>query len=93
MNDELLSNAIRKARTNAGLSQKSLAELLGISDKTISAYELSRAIPPLHTLKRIADITKKPISFFTSDSEKNDLSIIIGKLDIIIKEMKRLKHD
>jgi len=39
------------------MSQKQLAKKLGISDKTISAYETGRAIPPTPTLTKIAEIT------------------------------------
>ncbi len=52
---------IKVARINSGLSQKDLAEKLGVSDKTISAYETGRAIPPTHTLAKIADLTSVPI--------------------------------
>ena len=53
----LLFKNIKKARLLAGLSQEELAEKLGVSAKTISAYETGRAIPPSPTLIRIAEIT------------------------------------
>lgn len=53
---------IKKARQAAGLSQKELAKALGVSDKTISAYETGRAMPPSSTLAQIAKITDMSIS-------------------------------
>lgn len=53
---------IRKARVSSGLSQKELAKKLDVSNKTVSAYERGRAIPPAPTLAKIASITKTSVS-------------------------------
>lgn len=53
---------IKKARVSSGLSQKDLAEGLGVSDKTVSAYETGRAIPSATMVTKIADLTGSPIS-------------------------------
>jgi len=45
----------------ADMSQKELAKKLGVSDKTVSAYETGRAIPPTITLAKISKITKVSI--------------------------------
>lgn len=58
----ILFGNIKKARVTSGLSQKDLAKKLGVSDKTVSAYETGRAIPPTPTLAKIAEITKISIS-------------------------------
>lgn len=54
------SKNIKKARVSSGLSQRDLAKMLGVSDKTVSAYETRRAIPPTPVLAKIAEITKMP---------------------------------
>jgi len=59
-----VSKKLKRARQLANLSQDDLAKSLGVSNKTISAYESERAIPPLHTLKKIAEITNQPVNFF-----------------------------
>jgi len=82
-----MSRAIRQARQLAGFSQKQLAKKLGLSDKTISAYEKGRAIPPATTLKRIAEVTNKPINGFYRADDTVDLDLINRKLDILIKEL------
>lgn len=87
----MLSKTIKQARKNAGLSQYQLAHKLGVSDKTVSAYESSRAIPPLPTLKKIAEITCQPLALFLKEDKDNDLILIHEKLDIIIRELKKLQ--
>lgn len=87
-----LRKRIRKARVSAGLSQKQLAGELGISEKTISAYEKGRAIPPVPTLEKISNITVKPIQYFVKNGNKDILGEISGKLDIIIEELKKVNN-
>ena len=87
-----LGEKIKIARISAKLSQKQLANKLQLSEKTISAYEKERAIPPVPTLERIASITNQPIQFFMDNGKKDPLEEISSKLDIIIKELKSLKN-
>lgn len=86
-----LANSIQQARKTAGLSQKELGKKLSVSDKTISAYESSRAIPPVTTLKKIAEITCQPITFFFPEPEAKAIGTLDQKLDIILNEIKLIK--
>ncbi len=45
---------IKALRTEKGLSQQELAEILGISQKTISGYEVGVREPNIETLIKIA---------------------------------------
>ena len=46
MRDELvLRNHVKEARTNAGLSQSQLAEMVGVSRNTISSIETGQFCP------------------------------------------------
>lgn len=87
-----LGEKIKLARVNARLSQKDLAQKLKLSEKTISAYEKERAIPPVPTLNQIANITGQPIQFFIENGKKDKMEEISEKLDIIIKELKNLSQ-
>ncbi|HUV72300.1 MAG TPA: helix-turn-helix transcriptional regulator [Clostridia bacterium] len=89
--DLRLAHLLKQARKTASLSQKQLAQKLGVSDKTISAYESSRAIPPLPTLKKIAQITSQPLSFFLEEENNSEVALINEKLNIIIEEIKKIK--
>ena len=65
----LIFKNIKKARVYSGLSQKQLAKKLGVSDKTVSAYETGRAIPPTPTLAKLAEITNVALSEIISEQE------------------------
>ena len=49
-----------------------MADHLGISDKTISAYETGRAIPPSSTLAKIAELTNVSVSKIVGETENDD---------------------
>lgn len=50
-----VGNQIRKYRTEKGLSQKAMAELVGIPYSTYSNYENNNREPSIEQLKKIAD--------------------------------------
>lgn len=88
----ILAKVINRARKLAKLSQKELGNKLSISDKTISAYESGRAIPPVPTLQKIAEITNQPIDMFFQSDEKNEVNLTNLKLDIILEELNKIKE-
>lgn len=58
---------LKAARVNAGLTQKQVAEMLGISKNTIINYEKYRTTPDVETSKTLAAIyglTVDDIIFF-----------------------------
>lgn len=85
-----LAERIKQARESAHISQKELGDSIGVSDKSISSYEKSRSTPPISKLKKIAQITNKPLLFFT---EEKTLKIdIVSKLNIIEKELQEIRE-
>jgi len=84
-----LAQRIRTARREAHLSQTELAQGIGLSDKSISAYEQGRSIPPIEKLKRIAACTNHPFSYFTQDNIDN--ATITAKLLSIERELTEVK--
>lgn len=85
-----LSHRIRSARNAAHLSQAELAQGIGVSDKSISAYEQGRSTPPFEKLKRIAHETNHPLSFFTEDNNRE--ATIASKLASIERELLEVKQ-
>jgi len=53
---ESLSKSIRTRREERKMTQKELADLLSVSDKTISKWETGRGLPDVVALKRLAKI-------------------------------------
>ncbi|HSA83754.1 MAG TPA: helix-turn-helix transcriptional regulator [Patescibacteria group bacterium] len=84
-----LALRIRDARRNAHLSQEELGQYIGVSDKSISAYEQSRSTPPISKLKKIAEATSHPLSYFTQ--EENIEAILASKLANIERELAEVK--
>ena len=85
-----LARRISSARTNAHLSQQELGASIGVSDKSISAYEKGRSQPPLKNLQKIADATHHPLTYFTQNETKD--SEIAAKLLAIERELAEVKH-
>lgn len=88
-----IANKLRQARVEAALSQKDLASALQLSDRTISAYEKGRAMPPLDTLQAISDLTHKPVNYFLDEEietqEDLDLQMKIKKIELELLSIKK----
>ncbi|MGM9571986.1 MAG: helix-turn-helix domain-containing protein [bacterium] len=54
MNNYVTGNIIRELREKKNLTQKQLAELLCISDKTVSKWETGRGLPDISLLESLA---------------------------------------
>jgi transcriptional regulator with XRE-family HTH domain len=92
----LFADKIRLARKSADMSQYVLADKIGVSDKTISAYESARAIPPTQILKAIAQATNRPVSFFfeteaeAKEKNNNELEKLFNEVHQIRKILEKL---
>lgn len=88
-----ISKKLRQARVEAALSQKELADALKLSDRTISAYEKGRAMPPLDTLQSISNLTHKSINYFLDEEietqEDLDMQVKIKKIEIELLNIKK----
>jgi transcriptional regulator with XRE-family HTH domain len=84
-----LAQKIRNARENAHISQKELGDSIGVSDKSISSYEMGRSMPSFERLKQIASVTQKSMSYFTEEQTQN--TDVLEKLMIIEKELEEIR--
>ncbi len=85
-----LGKKIQEAREKAGMSQRKLGILLGLSDKTISSYENDRTKPSVEILSGIAKELKHPIAFFLDESlvtVEDRISILKSKIDEMKEEI------
>lgn len=55
------------ARKRRGMKKKELANLIGVSERSVSAYEKGDQEPEIDTLNRIAEALHFPPSFFSGD--------------------------
>lgn len=53
MDEERIGKFIAEVRKQVGLTQKELAEKIGVSDKTISKWECGKSIPDIFYLQMI----------------------------------------
>lgn len=63
---------IRQARANAKITQKELAEELGVNEVTIRRYESESTEPGINALSQIARLTKKPVGYFFFGSQQEE---------------------
>ncbi|MEN9389633.1 MAG: hypothetical protein RLY61_717 [Candidatus Parcubacteria bacterium] len=77
-----VAHSIKDLRIKTKLSQKRFGYKIGISGKTISAYETGKCTPPLKVLEKISHTYKISISTFTVSSD-----------ELLIEKIKRLQED
>jgi transcriptional regulator with XRE-family HTH domain len=82
-----ISDQIKKIRNNRQLSQHRFGKKVGLSGKTISAYETGRVVPPYKVLEKISTTYNYPLISF-SDLNKGRLERKIGKIESLIREIK-----
>jgi len=75
--------AISRLRKEKGLTQKNLANKVGVSDKAVSRWETGRNYPDIETLQRLAEVLDVSVNDLLSGDvqfadKKNKRNIIIG---------------
>lgn len=81
---------IKQARKEAKLSQLQLGVALKVSDKTISGYESNRISPPIDKLQTIAELLKKPITFFLGIDERDySVQARLRAIEIKLREIRQ----
>lgn len=68
---EQIGALIKRAREDADLTQAELADAIGLKNgaQSISRYERAETEVPIKRLRRIAEATAKPMSFFIQEPE------------------------
>jgi transcriptional regulator with XRE-family HTH domain len=87
---EELGKRIKIAREEARMTQLQVGVALGVSDKTISGYEAGRIAPPIDKLMELADLFKKPITFFLgSDPREYRVSSRLRAVEVALREIRK----
>jgi transcriptional regulator with XRE-family HTH domain len=85
-----IGKRIAQARLEAGgMSQVELADLLEVSERSVSAYENGEVIPYRH-MRKLEQLLNKPIAFFLFGKEADDASIALSEK---LEEIKRMLLD
>ncbi|MEP7167249.1 MAG: helix-turn-helix transcriptional regulator [Candidatus Woesebacteria bacterium] len=90
MSTTIVSKRIKEARKKIQITQEELASAIGISDKSISAYESDRIEPPLQVLEKIAAATKQPLRFFIEDTIESAILSKLADVETQLKEIQAL---
>ena len=76
-----IGHAIRKFRKSFSMDQKTLADKLNVSNKTISSWERNRTEPNMETIEKLCTIFQCSKSDFLDDDL--DVSAVLNKYTII----------
>ena len=87
--EEKIGKRIKKVRDTYNLSQKRFGKKIGISSKTISAYETGRITPTYKVLENISEVYNVNI-FKIPNNKRNTLLKKLTELDDSIKEVRNL---
>lgn len=91
MSTNKLPEKIRRARLESNMSQRDLGSAVLISEKAISSYEQGRTTPPIGMLKKIANKTNKPISYFIEEPASTaEIGLLLRKIEDLLSEVKDL---
>lgn len=74
-----IGERIKTARSNAGLTQRDLAEKSGMATGTVQQYELGKRQPRIEQLQKIADALDVDISYLMNGANDFDPENFIGQ--------------
>ena len=69
-----IGEIILQRRKELGMTQKTLAERLNVTDRSVSRWECGVNLPDVETLKAIAKVLDVPISYFYEDVEEKEIN-------------------
>ncbi len=89
---KLLATKIKQARKSRQITQEDLARAIGVSDKSISAYESGRVHPPLEILEKIAKSTDHSMTYFVDPSAESSILQKLNEVQKLFEEIRSLLH-
>ena len=96
MNHYITGNTIRVLREKKQITQKELAQILGVCDKTISKWENGLSVPDSDMLIAISEALETSVSTLLGETaavpEAGDLKAISEKLEIINLQLAQRKE-
>lgn len=89
-----IGDRIRQARTEAGLTQDQLADLVGVGMRQIQYYESGES-DPYRKLRQIAEATGKPIDWLLRGDEATepDGESVAARLLAVEEQLRALRQE
>jgi len=78
---------VMKTRKNKGLTQEGLAQLCGVTKRTVASYETDGRIPHAGTLSKLAEVLGVTVSYLKDDSAGE---LVLNPEDIYIDRLRSL---
>jgi transcriptional regulator with XRE-family HTH domain len=89
----MFGKRIKELRKKKGLTQKSLASYLGISDRAIGYYENEQRTPPPDILQKIADFFDVSVDYLLGRTDKRNINTSDDVDERLHKVMQELGPD
>lgn len=90
-NNNTFATRIKQLRIDNNLTQRDIADKIGITPTGISYWESGNAIPNFETLKKLADFFNVSIDYLTGNENNNNENDVlfrkIGKVDVEKKDL------
>ena len=81
---------IKYIRDTNNITQKELADILYVSEKTVSSWENNRTIPDLNMIYKISDYFKKSFYYLISENELDNTKELEIRFKVSQKEYERV---
>jgi len=77
MNDYTFGEKIYKLRSELGISQNELGDMVGVSNKAVSKWEMGASKPTISTMNKLAAIFNVSIEYLLNENKKHNVNIIV----------------
>ena len=81
---------LKELRARVGVSQQTLASVLGVSQQAVNKYENHNAEPDIKTLIAMADFFDTSVDYLIGRTDKEGNSVNASRYSILVSEYKRL---
>ena len=83
---------LKELRTERGMSQKALAQAIGITQQSVNSFENHDAAPSFPTLLRMADLFDTSIDYLVGRTEIRNRTEFVGEPELSEQEAEVIKR-
>lgn len=93
MNAALTGKRIRALREKKGITQRELADLLGVTDAAVSKWEHGKNYPDITLLERLSEVLGCKVSELLGLESGSEEEIVRSFTDLAAEERRKLRRD